>query len=344
MAPGRGGVDGAGHTGRGCGGRGGGHAPPGRRAAPGRAPGRGGGRAGSGPRFNRTELEHLNEIVERILPIGPDEWEAVAMQHSDLYPTHNRCMANLKRKFRDMCSHQPPTGDPTCPPYIVSAKRIQRLIEERSDADNLDGDDADIGFDDSGEEANEDGAVQEVAQGQEGGDKPNGVQRRLFDVPAARPLVRTPVSASRPNASRPNDILSIALASFLSNAKSEETDKQDRLDRLAAEKQEKLERKAAEKEEKKERQQRELEMREREQRREDRQRMLDREERQDRRVSNMMMMALISSLNPAAAAVMQPFQAALMQPQQPIPQNEQPQNEQPYQNEQPQNEQVDGNN
>ena len=114
----------------------------------------------------------------------------------------------------------------------------------------MDGDDANIGFDDSGEEAHEDGAVQEVAQGQEGGDEPNGVKRRLFDVPAARPLVRTPVSASRPNASRPNDILSIALASFLSNAKSEETDKQDRLDRLAAEKQEKLERKAAEKEEK----------------------------------------------------------------------------------------------
>ena len=98
VAPGRGGVDGAGRTGRGRGGRGG-RAAPGRRAAPGHAPGRGGGRAGSDPRFNRTELEHLNEIVERILPIGPDEWEAVTMQHSDLYPTHNRCMANLKRKF-----------------------------------------------------------------------------------------------------------------------------------------------------------------------------------------------------------------------------------------------------
>jgi hypothetical protein len=86
--------------------------------------------------------------VEHILPLGPDKWETVAMQHLELYPTHNWCVANLKRNFWDMCSHQPPTGDPTCPPYIVSAKRIQRLIEERSDADNLDGEEANIGFDD----------------------------------------------------------------------------------------------------------------------------------------------------------------------------------------------------
>jgi hypothetical protein len=102
-----------------------------------------------------------------------------------------------------MCSHQPPTEDPTCPPYIVSAKRIQRLIEERSDADNLDGEEADIGFDDGDMsiEANDgDGAV---VQAEEGGNEPN-VQHRLFEnnVPAvARPLVRTPASVSRANSS-----------------------------------------------------------------------------------------------------------------------------------------------
>jgi hypothetical protein len=47
--------------------------------------GHGGGHAGSGPRFNWAELEHLHEIVERILPLGPDEWEMVTMQHMELY-------------------------------------------------------------------------------------------------------------------------------------------------------------------------------------------------------------------------------------------------------------------
>jgi hypothetical protein len=90
-------------AGRGRGSQGARAAPAGRGGRPALGCGRGGGRAGSGPRFNRAELEHLNEIVERVLPLGPDKWEQVAMQHCELYPTHNQCVANLKRNFRDMC-------------------------------------------------------------------------------------------------------------------------------------------------------------------------------------------------------------------------------------------------
>jgi hypothetical protein len=217
----------------------------------------------------------------------------------NIWSSTNWCIANLKRKFWDMCSHQPPTGDPTCPPYIVSAKRIQHLIEERLDAGNLDGEEADIGFDDvNAIDGGEEGAVVEA---EEGGNETN-VQRRLFanNVPVARPLVRTPSSASRASQGQnvSNDLMSIALGTFMSNAKLKEMKRQYRLE-------EKMEQQAAEKEEKKERQQKEQELREREQRRKDRQRMLDWEDRQDWRVSNMMMMALIASLNPAAAAAIQ---------------------------------------
>ena len=180
--------------------------------------GRGGGRAGSGPRFNIGELDVLNDILERVLPLGPDEWEQVAVQHAEVYPTHNQSVANLKRKFRDMCSHTPPTGDPTCPQYIANAKRICLLIEQRSDADNLDGDLVNVGIDnvnDDDVEATE--------------SKAGSVPRRLFEnVPAAWPLVRTPVSLARSNLSRPNDLMSVALASFLSNTKSDEAEKQYR--------------------------------------------------------------------------------------------------------------------
>jgi hypothetical protein len=130
-------------------------------------------------------------------------------------PNAQSVLANLNRKFWDMCFHQPPTGDPTCPPYIVSAKRIKRLI-----ADDVDGEEAGIGFDDVNTiDGGEDGVVIEA---EEGGNEPN-VQCRLFpnNVPVARPLVRTPSSASRASQGQngPNDLMSIALASFMSSAK-----------------------------------------------------------------------------------------------------------------------------
>jgi hypothetical protein len=120
-----------------------------------------------------------------------------------------------------MCAHKPPTGDPSSPEYIKNAMRIQRLIEERSDADNLDGDLVGLGFED-GDKENENGEITEAW----GSDKPgegNQVNRRLFEnVQGARPLVRTPVSARRMNLSRPNDLMSVVIASMLSNAKSDE--------------------------------------------------------------------------------------------------------------------------
>jgi hypothetical protein len=148
----------------------------------------------------------------------------------NIWSSTQRC--ELKRKFCDMCSHQPPTGDPACPTYIVSAKRIQCLIEERSDADNLDGEEANIGFDDiDAIDGGKDGAVVEA---EEGGDEPN-VQRRLFpnNVPVARPLVRTPSSASRASQGQngPNDLMrEHCPASFMSNAKLEEMERQYRLE------------------------------------------------------------------------------------------------------------------
>jgi hypothetical protein len=68
-------------AGCGCGGGGAQAAPAGQGGRPALGCGRGGGRAGSGPRFNRAELEHLNEIAERVLPLGPDKLEQVAMQN-----------------------------------------------------------------------------------------------------------------------------------------------------------------------------------------------------------------------------------------------------------------------
>jgi hypothetical protein len=178
-----------------------------------------------------------------------------------------------------------------------------------------------VGFED-GDNENENGEITD-AQGSDEPGEGNQVNRRLFEnVPGARLLVRTPVSAGRVNSSRPNDLLSIVIASMLSNAKSDEAKKQSWLERLAAKKEEKPEQQAAEKEERRERQQREQEIREREQRREDRQQAQDQEAWQ---TNIMLMLALNSSFNPAAATAAAAAMAPLVQQ----PQNEQPQPPQP---------------
>jgi hypothetical protein len=76
-----------GGRGGGCGGGRGGGAGRGGGCAAAHAPGRAAAHPGSGPRFTTAELEHLNESVESVLPLGPMEWEEVAELHVELYPT-----------------------------------------------------------------------------------------------------------------------------------------------------------------------------------------------------------------------------------------------------------------
>ena len=45
----------------------------------------GGRKAGTG-NYTRDELTHLLDILERRLPIGPEEWEACLLDHTAVYP------------------------------------------------------------------------------------------------------------------------------------------------------------------------------------------------------------------------------------------------------------------
>ena len=286
-APGRGAAV-NGRVGRGRAGRGGGrdgHAGrgSGEGRGRGRAEGRGRGRAGSGPRFTIAELEHLNESIQAVLPLGPEEWETVAVMHGEIYPNFNRCSMNLKRKFKEMYKSSMPTGDPNCPPHIRAAKRLHFQIQERSDADNLDGEEVDLAIDLMPDEDNSDNNNNGIDNNsnnnnnvEDNSNNNNNVEdteahpRRLFGA-TARPLVRTPVSTRAARySSRSSDITDAVLASFQSIARSEAAEREERrLDRLDRERQ--------------------------------------------GRMQTMMMMALISAVNPAAATAMQ----AMMQELQP---------------------------
>jgi hypothetical protein len=100
-----------------------------------------------GKSFSKAELESLLEIIEEALPIGMNEWEAVVERHLTRYPDGERTRESIKRKFSSLDNSKKPTGDPTCPPIVRTAKRIYNKIKERMDVsdgedDGLEEDDA----------------------------------------------------------------------------------------------------------------------------------------------------------------------------------------------------------
>lgn len=63
------------------------------------------------------------QIMEEVLPLGPDEWEHVASLLSTTYP--DRSVASLRRKYHDLHRVRVPTGGPHCPGDVNKMKRIK---------------------------------------------------------------------------------------------------------------------------------------------------------------------------------------------------------------------------
>ena len=83
--------------------------------------------------YSGTEIEHMLDILEEILPIGTDEWQAVEDQHN-IDGVYNRTALNLRKKLYALKNKKMPTGDPNCPPAVRRAKHIFRDIGDRCDA------------------------------------------------------------------------------------------------------------------------------------------------------------------------------------------------------------------
>lgn len=75
------------------------------------------------------------DFIEDVLPIGGQEWEKVEALHLEHFPDSKRTSHSIKRKFQDMYRIRMPTGDPDIPVPVKRAKRIQKAICQRSDAE-----------------------------------------------------------------------------------------------------------------------------------------------------------------------------------------------------------------
>jgi hypothetical protein len=103
------------------------------------------------------------------------------------------------------------------------------LIQDRSDADNFDGTELDIGLEDANEDANATDA-NEAADATD--DNEVGTVRRLFAAPvtAPRPLARTPISSRRPNNNNngSSDVTAALVATLAASSRSEERERRER--------------------------------------------------------------------------------------------------------------------
>jgi hypothetical protein len=171
---------GRGH-GRGGGGRGRGRGRGEGGHGRGRGRGRGCGEGGRPPgcsNYSNNELDLLLESVREILPISGREWEEVATRQASYFSDSRRTGEQLKKKYNRLAKTKIPTGDPNCPPSVREAKRISRLIVEKTngtagDEEDIfspddDGDKDDDKGDNDNDEGNEEEATREDRAGNVG--------------------------------------------------------------------------------------------------------------------------------------------------------------------------------
>ena len=67
------------------------------------------------------------------MPLNPDDWEEVKTRFDAKYAKNDRALSALQRKFQALHRTKEPTGDPNIPSPVLSAQRIKRMIEEKTD-------------------------------------------------------------------------------------------------------------------------------------------------------------------------------------------------------------------
>ncbi|KAF4322340.1 hypothetical protein BBO99_00003974 [Phytophthora kernoviae] len=83
--------------------------------------------------YSVDEMRRLNAKVRAVLPLVGEDWLHVAYQFNYLRPEAipYREVESLKRKFKKMYCSRGSEGK--LPDYIVEAKELRRLINQRSD-------------------------------------------------------------------------------------------------------------------------------------------------------------------------------------------------------------------
>ena len=84
-----------------------------------------------GDKYFAPELLDLFEVMARILPIGPLEWEKVAELHGKQWP--GRDVESLRRKYTNTHRRKAPTEQPDCPPELRGTKLVNAAIGSKAE-------------------------------------------------------------------------------------------------------------------------------------------------------------------------------------------------------------------
>ncbi|CAM9840781.1 unnamed protein product, partial [Ectocarpus fasciculatus] len=96
---------------------------------------------GRGEAYSRVKVDQLLTIAEGRLPMGMDQWEAVASEYNVHFPRTPRVAESLRVKYKALKNMKKSTGDPTCPTPVKRAKRWHREIDLKMSTINFDDDD-----------------------------------------------------------------------------------------------------------------------------------------------------------------------------------------------------------
>ena len=78
---------------------------------------------------------NLLQILERVRPIGSEEWQQCTDEHGVSYPQRRKDDGgkdSIRRKLATLYRKGIPTGDPNCPEEVELAKKIKYTIGDRA--------------------------------------------------------------------------------------------------------------------------------------------------------------------------------------------------------------------
>ena len=94
-----------------------------------------------GRSYSTANTTYLLDLIEEIEPCGAEEWNSVASRYNAHFGGESRSGDDLKYKFKTLKGVKKPTGDPSGPPEVIRAKRLQKSLERRMDVQTLEDDD-----------------------------------------------------------------------------------------------------------------------------------------------------------------------------------------------------------
>ena len=89
---------------------------------------------GRGGNYSAAETNCLLDVIAEFRPVSGYDWAAAEAEFSNRWPSSNRDVTSMKRRYGNLHRKKPPTGSPDCPPEVRRAKRIYQDILEGLDA------------------------------------------------------------------------------------------------------------------------------------------------------------------------------------------------------------------